>query len=532
MDWAATLTVTLIAGFLRFWKLGQPHAFSFDETYYAKDAWSLLHHGYVQGYVDKADDHILAGDTTGQWTGDPSMIVHPEAGKWLIALGERAFGMDPFGWRVSAAVVGTLMVLVMIRFARRLTGSALLGLVAGILLAFDGLQLVLSRLALLDIFVAFWLLLGVHLLVVDRDQARSRLARLAPAGVSSGWGPVRGLLVRPWLLLSGVAWGLALATKWTPVYALAAFGLLAWAWMAGARRAAGVDRPVLRSLVVDAPVMAVTLLAAALATYVLTWTGWLMNADVYEEHLASTQYRTFDGWDGTCDGKKMEDVKSTPGRTWPTAKEPDASGVGEVVQSLRSLWYYHQDVYTFHTHFLNCAEHTYASKPSGWLLLNRPVGVDAQLDIQPGQQGCEAAAGSDCLRQVLLLGNPVLWWGSVLALVASVWFWALGRDWRFGIAVVGVAATWLPWLLYDDRPIFSFYAIVCLPFLVLASTLVIGKLLGASREPSARRTVGVIVAGSFVVLTVMAFAWFWPIWTDQLITHGEWIDRMWFTRWR
>ena len=32
-----------------------------------------------------------------------NMIVHPEVGKWLIALGEKAFGMDPFGWRIDAA---------------------------------------------------------------------------------------------------------------------------------------------------------------------------------------------------------------------------------------------------------------------------------------------------------------------------------------------------------------------------------------------------------------------------------------------
>ena len=45
------------------------------------------------------------------------------------------------------------MVLVMVRLVRRLTGSTLLGGVAGLLLCFDGLQLVLSRLALLDIYV-------------------------------------------------------------------------------------------------------------------------------------------------------------------------------------------------------------------------------------------------------------------------------------------------------------------------------------------------------------------------------------------
>jgi len=40
----------------------------------------------------------------------------------------------------------------------------------------------------------------------------------------------------------------------------------------------------------------------------------------------------------------------------------------------------------FHTHFLNDATHTYASMPSGWLFLNRPVGVSADVGIKPGQQ--------------------------------------------------------------------------------------------------------------------------------------------------
>ena len=67
--------------------------------------------------------------------------------------------------------------------------------------------------------------------------------------------------------------------------------------------------------------------------------------------------------------------------------------------------------------------------------------------------------------------------------------------------------------------------------IVLAITLVMGKLLGRTTEPSGRRTVGVIVSGSFFVLVLVNFAWFWPIWTDQLITHREWIERIWFKRW-
>ncbi len=39
--------------------------------------------------------------------------------------------------------------------------------------------------------------------------------------------------------------------------------------------------------------------------------------------------------------------------------------------------------------------------------MNRPVGVAADTGIKPGTQGCHAPADSDCLRQVLLLGNPM-----------------------------------------------------------------------------------------------------------------------------
>jgi dolichyl-phosphate-mannose--protein O-mannosyl transferase len=97
--------------------------------------------------------------------------------------------------------------------------------------------------------------------------------------------------------------------------------------------------------------------------------------------------------------------------------------------------------------------------------------------------------------------------------------------------VVGVAATWLPWFRYDDRPIFSYYASVSLPFLVLGATLLLGELLGRANASPLRRSLGTAAAGSVVVLTVLAFAWFWPIWTDQLITRSQWLQRMWFQRW-
>lgn len=529
VGWITALGITALALLLRLWHLREPEQFEFDETYYAKDAWALLEFGYVRGYDEGANEAILAGDTTSHWQDGPSMTVHPEVGKWMIALGIRLFGMDPFGWRVAAAVVGSLMVLVLIRMVRRMTGSDLIAGIAGVLLAADGLHFVLSRLALLDIFAAFFTLLAVHCMIADRDWLRRRLAARVTGPLPAGaWGP--RVLWRPWLLASGIVWGLAVGTKWNAAIMLAAFGLLVWAWSAGARRSFGIRWPVAKAALLDGvPAAAYTVLVAAIV-YTLTWTGWLINAHEYEEHLSSTQYTQYTG-EGHCQDTAYVADDPDPDARWPTATEPDASGPGEVTQSLRSLWFYHRDVYVFHANYLSCTTHTYASKPWAWLLLNRPVGVAADTGIQPGTRGCDAPAGSDCLKQVILLGTPLLWWGGVIALLVALGTWLGARDWRAGVAVVGVAASWLPWFAYADRPIFSYYAIVTLPFLVLAIALAIGRLLGPDPGVSPRRTFGAVIAGSYVVLVLVNFAWFWPIYTNELLTKDEWLQRIWFSRW-
>ena len=94
----------------------------------------------------------------------------------------------------------------------------------------------------------------------------------------SAWGPVRRLLFRPWLLAAGVCWGLACGTKWEALYPLAAFGLLAWLWSAGARRSFGVRWSLPKSVLADGIPAFVQIVLVALIVYVASWTGWLVNA--------------------------------------------------------------------------------------------------------------------------------------------------------------------------------------------------------------------------------------------------------------
>ncbi|MFL6024275.1 MAG: phospholipid carrier-dependent glycosyltransferase, partial [Marmoricola sp.] len=336
--WAATTFVALFATFMRIWKNDSNGSgkFLFDETYYAKDGWSLVHHGYVTNYVPDANTKILDGNLHGLFTNDPSMVVHPEVGKYLIGLSELIFGMDPSGWRMAPAIIGGLMVFVMIRLARRVTGSTMLGLLAGVLMCFDGLQFVLSRLALLDIFEAFFVLCAISCMVADRDWFRERLAdRMDAASVDdyerarrSGtveekttgkhralfslmslvlprslahhaydvqgpWGP--RILWRPWLLAAGVWWGLACGTKWGAIYPLAAFGLLYWLWSAGGRRSFGIRWSVPKSAVMDALPGLAYLVLLPFVVYLFTWTGWLIHHSTYEQHLSHTQYGPYWG---------------------------------------------------------------------------------------------------------------------------------------------------------------------------------------------------------------------------------------------
>ncbi len=513
LGWVVTVVVTALAGVLRFWHLGTPRDFLFDETYYAKDGWSLWRYGYGISWPDDVNGAILEGRLTPETTqGDPAMVVHPEVGKWLIGAGEQIFGFEPLGWRFPSAVVGTLMVLVMIRLVRRLTGSTLLGGVAGVLMCFDGLQFTLSRLALLDIYVAFFLLSAVSCLVADRDWGRRRLADLAGGSplAPGGWGPVRGVLWRPWRLAAGVLFGLAVASKWSALVPLAGFGLLVLAWDTGARRALGVRWALLKTAVADGLLAFGYLVVVALVVYVASWTGWLMHADEIERQFATNSYGPYWGAYVTDD----------PVGFWPS-----------LVDALRSLWHYHGAVLSFHTGGLVDATHTYQSSPQSWLIMRRPVVVAADLDISPGVEGCTAPADSTCLREIVMLGTPALWWGGALAWVYTLYAALARRDWRFGLALVGLLTTWVPFFRYADRPIFSFYAVTVLPFTIVVLSLVLGRVLGPSGASPRRRTLGAVAAGSFVVLVVVNFAWLWPVLTHELISTPEWLDRIWFSSW-
>jgi dolichyl-phosphate-mannose-protein mannosyltransferase len=110
------------------------------------------------------------------------------------------------------------------------------------------------------------------------------------------------------------------------------------------------------------------------------------------------------------------------------------------------------------------------------------------------------------------------------------------RDWRAWLVVGGVAATWLPWFAYSDRPVFSFYAVATLPFLVLAVVVTLRVLPDAWASPGpaiARRgRPWVLLGAALLLLATVVQAWFfWPVWVGTPIPLEDWQLRMWLPRW-
>ena len=172
-------------------------------------------------------------------------FVHPPLGKWTIALGIKAFGMDPFGWRIGSAIAGTLAVTGVALIAQLLFGRALWTFVAGLLLALEHLSVVLSRQALLDIHLQLWIVAGFLCLVLDRRWIDRRTPRGPPAGPARrgrGSLDVPSPLWRPWRYAAGIGFGAAVPSSGRAGLGMLAAIVISLMWETSRRRRGDVTR--------------------------------------------------------------------------------------------------------------------------------------------------------------------------------------------------------------------------------------------------------------------------------------------------
>lgn len=472
--WIAAGIAALAAFVTRFWNLNHPHAIVFDETYYVKGAFSLLRKGYEGTWegAEKANELFLKGDYSAL-KDSADKVVHPPLGKWIMAAGQWMFGSDNgVGWRFSTAIVGVLAVILVARIAMRMFRSPLLAGFAGIAMALDGMGIVMSRTGILDNILAYFVLLGFWALLLDREHSRAKLAkRVARGGFRSlsrapgaphvpadPWGP--RVVGRPWLLAAGIFLGFAGGVKWSAIYAVAVFGLAAFAWSLSARRIAGVRLWFGAGVFRDGLPAFFTLVPAAVAAYLAAWIPWFADSRSWGRQLAKEA------------AERGEDL--------PLTGAPDA---------VNSFILYHKDMWHFH-HTLS-SHHDYQSQMWDWIIQRRPVSFYwLGTDKAPNKCGAHS-----CVEAITSIGNVAVWWLGLAALIVVVLAAFKHRDWRAWAILAGYGAMWVPWISYTNRTIFQFYAVAFLPYVVLALTFAVGvaaQIVGRAHSGQPRLSFGFI----------------------------------------
>ena len=157
----------------------------FDEIYHARTAYEHIRNVY------------------------PYEVTHPPLGKLILGLGIRVFGMVPFGWRFSGTLIGVLMLPALYLFLKRMFGGDWVPFCGTAVMATDFMHFVQTRIATIDSYSVFFILL-MYLFFWLFWQAERRRMR--------DWLPP--------LAMSGICFGLGAASKWTCLYAGAGLGLL------------------------------------------------------------------------------------------------------------------------------------------------------------------------------------------------------------------------------------------------------------------------------------------------------------------
>jgi dolichyl-phosphate-mannose--protein O-mannosyl transferase len=338
--------------------------------------------------------------------------------------------------------------------------------------------------------LAFFALLGVLFVLLDRGFAKRRLAAYVQARGTTGWGPT--LFWRPWLLAAAAAFGLATGVKWSGLYFLAIFGIYVVVGELLLRRQAGIEFWATGGILKQAPVTFLLLVPLAAAVYLASWTGWFAT-------------------DGGYHRQWIEGGGEEWG--WPLSWVPTA---------FQNWWHYEVAVYNYHVG--ESSPHGYQSNPLTWLFLVRPTSMYYQ------------GLSNGTIETILDIANPLIWWASTAAALWLVARVVLRLRRRESVAIealilTGLAAGYLPWLLYLHRTVFSFYTIAFEPYLILALTAALGMLLGTAADPESRRTVGIRAVGIFLGLCVAVSLFFLPIWTAMPVPDWFFRIHLWLPSW-
>jgi Gpi18-like mannosyltransferase len=421
----------------------------FDEIYYVRTAYEQIHRI------------------------EPFENTHPPLGKIFISLGVLLFGMNPFGWRIAGTMAGIGMVPLMYVFGKALFKKTEYAFLSAFLMAFDFMHFAQSRIATIDVFAVFFIILMYYFML------RYRSMDLYAVGFRKTLLP---------LGLSGLFFGMGVASKWTGLYAGAGLALL-------------------------------------FAVY------WYRRFREYEEAKRKQHYRK------RAVSKELLERYSTVVRLFPCyAKKTviwsilffilvpmiiyllsfipfmmvpgPGHGLGDVLKSQVNMYNYHKNLRP-------ATPHAFSSSWQEWPFIKRPMWFYMGQDLPQGK-----------ISSIVSMGNPAVWWtGTICMIFIFVGYCFLRMKDEVALFIlIGFASQYMPWVLVPrETYIYHFFASV--PFIIFAIVYVVMKI--ETRFTRAR-----FIVYLYMGVVLFLFALFYPILSGTPIDR-EYAARFlkWFESW-
>lgn len=451
---ALLCAILFFAFFTRIWRLEYPKTYVFDEVYHAVTA----------KLIARGDDRAF------EWWNpapEPNTAVdwlHPPFAKYTQALSILALGENSLGWRLSSALFGVGVIWLVYRLSLTAFNKPSLALLAAFLASLDGLLLVQSRIAMNDIHVTFFILLSLWLYWRKKATTDQPLTLLE-------------------LLPIGASLGLALASKWSGLFALIIVG--AWEGLTL------LAQPLKLSSILQ---RGFSLLLIPLVIYVAMYTPMFLQGKslvctldhpqqnlCYQEKLKLGEWVWYDGL------------------------------VSHFVELHHQIWWYQ-------THLT--ATHPYQSRPWQWLTNTRPVWYFVGVQNAP-----------NLTQNIYAMGNSIVFLSgaiSVILLALLLLYQTQKPRPQFKLKksdqqallflLVSYLVVWLPWQL-SPRIMFFYHYTPAVPFLCIFIAYLLDKLSTTS--------LGHWLVRIFILLTVAFFILWYPHWT-ALTVPASWAQELYF----
>ncbi len=413
----------------------------FDEIYHARTAYEHQN-----------------GLNTYEWT-------HPPLGKVMIMLGIEIFGMTPFGWRFMGALAGVLMLPLMYLIAKQLGATRGVSTLAMLLMSFDSMHFTQTRIATIDSFSVFWIML-MYLFMFRYIRMNFRLQ------------PLWKTLIP--LALCGITMGIAWATKWIGIYASAGLVVLFfWSFIRRYIEHRAVMKNLTdikersremdmywRSAFIITGVCIVFFIIVPVLIYYCSY-YWHMEAEFGFSFSRQCIERVI---------RIQENIFNYH------------SGLGGDTHYFRSPWY-------------------------EWPVIAWPMWYYSGTDY----------VASGMVSSISCMGNPAVWWTGLAAMVITLVraAWKRRADSVSLFIIIGFLSQYLPWVLVP-RSTFIYHYFASVPFIILATAFMLGRIEKRSKPAFA------ITAGALVIAAMVLFAMFYPLESGLPVTQEYAYKLSWF----